>query len=494
MSLWGRLREAFKPTATLAPVDSQPLYRQRSTYLLFDFLAGVADPDEVLRRTGRTRADLRALLRDAEVSQAIDTRREAVIATPWRLEPTKSRAEKFVAAELAPHIVPLIRAFLDAVLYGYQPVEVVYAKRGGRVGIGSVYAPPFEWFRPLPGGGLRFFPQTGEGGIDGLPCDEPKYFLATRNADYRNPFGEALLSTLYWPVTWRLQGWQLWLDFLDTFGAPIVVGKVGAYEKFIEAMAAQGVKRAVAWQAQDEKESLSTITASTAGEFERLEEALSKTITKVVLGQTLTSDVGKTGSFAAAKVHDEVRDDKRRADLRIVCEPMQRIVNALWSLNAFPGDAPQFVMQDDTGLERERADRDAVLAGALGVRFTPEYLTERYDLEPEDFTVVDPQPALPSGINPRETVNQSARAGRFTPNQQAVEDAVDAVVKDAPQPLTIKQLRGAIAAAKDERDLAERLAVLIDRQDPAYPELLARAQFAAQVLGYVHAAEAPITA
>lgn len=496
MNPLARLRNRLFPLAP-AKAEPQPLYRQTAVYRLFDWMAGIPDPDEVLRRTGRTRADLRQLLRDAEVSQAVDTRREAVLATPWRFEPGSSRAEKFILAELTPHMHKIVAAAWQATLYGYSVAEVVYGQRGGRVGVAAVHEPPFEWFRPLPDGGLRYFPDTGEGGATGIPCDPRKFFLTARNPSYRNPYGEALLSVLYWPVSWRLQGWQLWLNFLETFGAPIVIGKVASYEQFVTAMQAQGVTRTVGWQPTAPDESVTTITASTAGEFERLESALDRCIQRVVLGQTLTSDVGKSGSYAAAKVHDEVREDKRRADVRMVSHTMQRLVDALWQLNAFPGTAPQFVMQDDVGLERERADRDAILAEKLGVRFTEDYLTDRYDLEPDDFTIVDPTPVAPpaAAADPADPADANlhaialAPAPQFTPQQQVIEDGLAQSAPELELPLPLAELRSAIRGATDPQDLEARLAVLLDRQDPAFADLVARATFAGNVLGYIHAEE-----
>lgn len=502
--MWPVVRSAAQLLAPgVAATPSRPLYQQVAIFKFFDFVAGIPDPDEVLLRTGRTRADLRALLRDAEVSQALDTRHDAVVATPWRLEAeTESEQADFVTNEILPHLHCFVSDAWQAIPYGYAVLEVVYARRGGRIGIDQIHAPPFEWFRPLPDGSLRYFPIGGVGtSFGGMECDPRKFIKVARKPTYRNPYGEALLSPLYWPTTWRLQGWQLWLDFLDTFGTPIVVGKTSDYNAFVEAMRKQGVKRAVAWQPTGDKDELTTITASTAGEFERLEDALNRTIQKAVLGQTLTSDVGKTGSFAAAKVHNDVREDKRRADIRVISEAGQHLVDNLWMLNGFAGAAPKFVMQDDVGLERERADRDVVLSN-IGVRFTPEYVAEQYGLEiDEDFKIVEPPaapPPAPVGEVPRQNVKQTALFAaarrRFTPQQREVEDGVAAVLASAPQPITLEALRGAIAAARDEHDLGERLAVLLDKQDPAYPELLAYAQFAAQVLGYVHATKAPAAA
>lgn len=472
---------------------------------MFDWLAGIPDPDEVLRRTGRTRADLRELMRDAEVSQALDTRREAVFATPWRLEGGAARGARFLTEELTPHIQRLLAGAWDAVPYGYSVLELVYAKRGGRIGLGAVHQPPFEWFRPLPDGTLRYFPETGEGGARGLECRAEKFLLTARNGNYRNPYGEALLSSLYWPVTWRLQGWQLWLDFLDTFGAPIVVGKTSSYDQFVTAMQAQGVRRAVGWQPTGDKDEIDTITASAPGEFERLESALNRCIQRVVLGQTLTSDVGKSGSYAAAKVHDDVREDKRRADVRLITGSLQALVNTLWALNGFPGVAPEFVMQDDVGLERERADRDAVLAekvfpkvGPYGAHFAPEYAIERYDLDASDIVVrdepaVDPAaPAAPvadEGEANDEALFARLSAGgeRFTPQQRVIERNVSALAPNLPAPIARANLRSAIAGARDRIDLEERLAALFDSQNPRFAELLERAHFAASVLGYLHA-------
>ena len=502
MNPFSRLMAALRSAPAAGAAAPQPLYQQVAVYRLFDWLAGIPDPDEVLRRTGRSRADLRQLLRHAEVSQAMDTRREAVLATPWRLEDAKSRAAKFVEEELGRIIDALIAAAWAAVPYGYSVAEVVFARRGGRIGIGAVHAPAFEWFRPLPDGSFRYFPEDGSGGIVGIECNPQKFLLTTRNASYQNPYGEALMSPLYWPVTWGLQGWQLWLDFLETFGAPIVVGKTASYQAFVDAMAAQGVKRAVGWQPTGDNESLETITASSPGEFERLESALEKTIQRVILGQTLTSDVGETGSFAAAKVHNEVREDKRRADLRMVTRTVQALINTLWQLNGFPGEAPEFVMQDDVGLEKERADRDAVLADKVGVRFTPEYIAERYDLEAEDFTLTDPTPApaapasgddLPAGDGSAK-VRQSAitAAPRFTRAQQAIEDAVAAILPTIGDAIADAEIKAAIRASATREELVENLIALLAHVPGAqFRVVLERALFVADIMGYAHAQVSP---
>ena len=513
-TIWQRVRGSvlsFLPPSSAQlraePKKETPLYSQVAKHREWlaggAWLAGIEDPDVVLQRTGKVRADLRDILRDAEVTQALDTRKEAVLATPWRLEHggTK-RAAQFVEEEIRPHAASLIAACWNAVPYGYSVAEMIYARRAGRVGIGRVEEPPFEWFRPMPGGELRYYPPMGYGNTEGIEVGPPKFFLTARNATYRMPMGEALLSVLYWPVTWRLQGWNLWLNFLDTFGSPMMVGKVADFNAFVNAMKDQGVRHAVGWNPDGPNDAIEAITASAPGEFERLQDALNRCIWRTVLGQTLTSDTGKSGggAYALGKVHNEVRDDKRRADIRIVSGTMQQVVNALWNLNGFGGMAPLFVMQDDVGLEAERAKRDKDLF-AVGVRFEQSYFEERYDLEADDFTVTAAEPVDEEDdpdATPEERAEKAEQraqrmllsgASRFTPSQQVIERGIAKLIGKGGEPITVAALRSAILAATDRVDLEHRLALLIDASDPKFAKVLARAMFAADVLGYVHAKE-----
>lgn len=360
---------------------------------IVSFLTTIPDPDEMLLRAGIKRHHLRSLELDDEVSQCIETRREAVVATPWRLEPNQTRIGRWLVDELEAHIDDLKRGVIDARFYGYSVIEVVFRKaERGRVGIERLALKPMEWFVPQRDGSLRYFPDDASGGIEGVACHPMKFLLTRCNASYRNPYGESLLSRLYFPVTWRREGWGMWLGFLETFGEPIILGAVHNYEDFVKAMKKQGVRSTVAWQSVSSDEHVQAITASTPGEFDRLEQALIRRVQKLILGQTLTSDVGSNGSYAVAAVHNEVRNDKRRADIRMVQQVGQRLVNILSFLNGW--EAPRFVLADDSGLEMSRAQRDSVLTPVLsssGYRLSEAYFLRNYDYTSEDLETVEAQ-------------------------------------------------------------------------------------------------------
>ena len=416
--------------------------RPQALMQMMSWLASVPDPDTLLQRVGIHRAQLRVLETDDEVSQALDTRRDALTTTPWRIEPFNTRASRFLMDELTPHIQTLLNIFFNAVPYGYSVAQVNYKVRDdSRIGISQVWECPFEWFTPTFLGGLlantTLYAQDDQGRTvmvatvnDSVLEKSPgMYFHTVRNGSYRNPYGEALLSRLWFPITWRLAGWQLWMNFLETFSQPIIVGQTINYEAFVEAMKAQGVRSAIGFQASDQDTKITTIQASQSGEFSRLDDAVTQRIQKLILGQTLTSQMSASGgSYAAAEVHNEIRHDKRNADIRLATKTLQKVVDTLVALNRLNG-AFEFILSDDTGLEMGRAERDATLVPVFaqsGITLTRDYFINKFDYDQDDLTeTVQPIPVTtegsggapsPSGTEDQDTADEQDTTAPANPN------------------------------------------------------------------------------
>lgn len=458
---------------------------------MFGVIMHAPDPDEVLRSAGIRRPGLRIVETDDEVSAALDTRREALIGVPWRLEGgDNERLRLQIAAEIDPHVEALQRGAFAAVPYGYSVVEVIYRNAGGMAGIERVCEKPFEWFRPQQDGQLVYLdPNVSSAFGTGRVVDQRKFLLTVRNPTWRNPYGDALLSRAWWPWYVRQQGMQYWLRWLERYGTPLLIGKTdGDQQKMANSLAAALSSAAVAVGRGDDVQAVTP--GSGAGHFENFDATIRRRFQTLILGQTLTTDASSGGSYSAAKVADHVREDRRNADIRLVQRTIQRLVDALWSFNGQNGQAPLFVMADGLGLEKERADRDAVLVEKLGVRLTPQYVAQRYDLAPEDFVMGAPAaaPAGSTGRLPDPGGDQfAAGRRRFTPVQQVIEAGVAA--RQIGHPIDPASVRSAVMAARDEQDLRDRLAALIPESDPSFADALERATFAAGVLGYVAAEE-----
>lgn len=456
-------------------------------------LTTIPDPDETLKRVGIGRSELRRRLEsDDEIYGALETRRDAAIATPWRLEPLKGTGEKdkeFIWQVLEPHIDDLLRGVWTALPVGYSVVDVTYARLdGNRIGLDHVSECPVDWFTPTPRGDLYFTGRSDQ------PLDTTfKYLLTRRNATYANPYGEALLSRLYWPWFFRSNAWRFWMQFLERFGDPMLLGKAKKPTDLSEALINLGLESHVIVNSDEE---IKAVTTGLAGEFDKAESALVRRVQKIVLGQTLTSDVQGGGSFAAAKVHNEVREDRRNADLRMMTKTVQRLVNALWALNRFAGPPPEFVMADGEGLEPERAERDSTLVSSGAIELTEKYFLRTYDYEPGDFIIParktqgepggDDKSKAPE-LRSKPCVELSGR-DRFTPRQEELEAVIESAFRSSADadPIDGSAILKAIKAARDPEDLELRLSMLLEeKSSQEFEDILSRALMAADVLGFV---------
>ena len=491
--LFARLMQTRRGTQLSAPPASRGSTRTYAAARLFDEYAAsriynqlqaLPETDEVLRQKGLTRESLRLLESDDEIYAALETRRDACLLTPWRLEPGTGDAIDWLWAELEQHAMMLAGCAWNAVKTGYSVAELVYEKRAdGRIGIARVLERPLGRFDPRADGSLWYTPE--EGGVAEALDTRLKFMLSTRHATAINPRGDALLSRLYWPWFFRHNLWRFWMQYAERFADPLLIGKSRDPQAFLDGLLGLGYQNAIAVSEDGEIEAAHP---TAAGEFPIIHETIGRNIQKVILGQTLTSEV-KGGSLAAAQVHDQVRDDKRRADIALVSMTVQRMVDALWALNGFSGDAPRFVMSDKRGLEAERAARDKVLFDATGgaLVLSEDYLLRVYDFEPGDATLRSPQPVA-MGMSLAAPVNLSPGRARFTPGQQAVEGLADESLRRAGALFDPAALRAAIDAAESPEDLSEKLAaVLKDLPPPEFEDALERALFAADVLGWHNA-------
>lgn len=491
------------------------LFEEEAIDSLVQLLTRVPDPDEVLKKAGVPRHRLAALLYDDEIGQACETRLDALLTVPAHVYKAEGESGPDKAVELmtllAPHLETIQSGAWQSRLYGYSVMECVYdaQRQDGLIGIQFIGEKPMEWFEPKNDGTLAFFPSDGSGGAAGLIVDqEYKFFLTRCKATYRNPYGEALLSRLYWAWYFRSNGWKFWGKFLERFGTPLLVGKSTEPAKMVAALLMAHSNAVVGIGRDDSVEAVGVPSGNSGQTFEIFEQAAIRRIQKVVLGQTLTSGTDGAGSRALGQVHDAVRMDKRDSDITLTQATVQRVIDALCKLNGWGAHVIEFA--DSTGLAKDRSERDKNLY-AVGVRFTEEYITANYDLETEDFTLTSGATQADDGATPpppqddasakqqgaylrvagRASVSFSKGKRRFTKAQREVEKLADDSQVAEVQPIDPAKIREAVLAATSPEDLSDRLFALIgdDMENTEFQNVLEQALFAADVLGYVAAEE-----
>jgi phage gp29-like protein len=201
-----------------------------------------------------------------------------------------------------------------------------------------------------------------------------------------------VFSKCFWPVTFKKNGFRWWTVFVEKYGGAFMYGKYpyNAGEKFknelLEALERM-VADAVAIAPEGSEISITSAADKRGGSdvHSAYIQMSNNEISKAVLGQTLTTEIGGVGSFAAAKTHNEVREHIASADRRRISAAFNRLA-AVYTFYNFGVKAapPQFQFVEDEDLRLECADRD-VKVYQIGWRPTKKYLIQQYGFQEDDF-------------------------------------------------------------------------------------------------------------
>ena len=476
------MAKSKKDKASKKALSYGNLYTQEAvTQFLVNF-GKQPDTDEVLRKAGITRHKLRVLLDDDEIAQTVETRIDALLATPLRIEPSDTPEAENLNAILKEWFFEIATGAMSGLLYGYSVQEAVYElKPEGYIGLQWIGEKPMEWFEPKNDGRLIYRPDGT--GVESEVDQVFKFFLTRRKATYQQPYGKALLATLYWLFFFKQNGFKFWAKFLERFGTPILLGKCKdtETEDMSRALLNAHAQSVLSIDAEDDVSILSASgTSGTAGAaFESFNNQLIRQIQKVVLGQTLTSGTDGVGSRALGQVHDNVRMDKLKSDIRLVTPTLQAVVDALCKLNGW-GEYKVMLGEKPKPLNKDQAERDGHLKNA-GANFSNAYFIREYGLQ--DGDLVEPTSVVPHQFThvPKQVFNFKAKPNKLSGAQQEVEELTDGqndltLLNDA----EIKQL---IGASDSPETLAFNLMQLIPKATKTeFTAKLDQALYAADIL------------
>lgn len=482
------MAKSKKDKASKKALSLGNLYTQEAVTRFLVNFGKQPDTDEVLRKAGITRHRLRVLLDDDEVAQAVETRIDALLATPLRVEPGDTDEAEKLTLVLKEWFHEIAAGSLNALFFGYSVQEAVYElKPEGYIGLEWIGEKPMQWFEPKNDGRLIY---RQEGTVNEQEVDQVfKFFLTRRKASYEQPYGKALLATLYWLFFFKQNGFKFWAKFLERFGTPILLGKCKdtETEDMNRALLNAHAQSVLSIDAEDDVQVLGTSGASgTAGAaFESFNNQLVRQIQKVILGQTLTSGTDGVGSRALGQVHENVRMDKLKSDIRLVTPTLQAVVNALCALNGW-GAYEVMLGEKPKPLNKDQAERDAHLKNA-GANLTPQYFQREYGLQDGDIAESN-QPLLNTQFSaiPKRAFSFKAQANKLSAEQQEVEELTDGQ-KDL-QLLSNEQIKQLAAESDGPEGLVFNLMQLIPTaSESQFKANLDQALYAADILGYATA-------
>lgn len=355
------------------------------------------NPDKILRNLGLEISAYRELLVDPHIGACIVSRKSGVKSLNWSIDRDKAPNEATKLIDSAFKNLDIERItgeILDAPFFGYRALEVIWENRNGTIVPVDVIGKPPEWFTFDTDNKLRFRSITS---ILGEELPPMKFLLASHEADYQNPYGFALLSRCFWPFTFKKGGWKFFVKFVEKFGSAFAVGKHprGAPSEEIDALADMldaMIQSAIAVIPDDSSVDLKEAAgkSGTTDLHERLITLSNSEISKAILGQTLTTEVGDTGSYAASNTHFQVRGDIVDSDKKMVCSVYNTLVNWTHQINFGQGERPVFSLWSEKDVDLPLSQRDKNLTDTRQVVFKKSYFMRAYGLKEDEFEVVKP--------------------------------------------------------------------------------------------------------
>jgi phage gp29-like protein len=478
------------------------------------------NPDKLLRTEGSYKGIelYEEVMADPQVASTLQTRKLSVICKEWEVIPASDRLKDRKIAEFVEAVLSAFnhdaarRALLSGIVLGYKPAEVMW-----EVSEGSV------WIKEIIGVHARRIvfdldrnPRllTINNMSEGEPIPDRKFVVFRNTSDNGTPYGDPLGRSLYWPVWFKKNAIKFWMIFSDKFGMPTTVGKYPAgsssadIDKLIEAAASIQTDTAIAIP---DTMQLALMEASRTGSmntYESLCNFMNAEISKVMLGQTLTTEMSSSGgSYAASKTHDGVRADYTKADADALCECLNNSL-VKWIVDFNYPNVTQYpkvwIRTESEGDLLAQAQRDKILSVDIqGLKIPVRYFYETYDIpQPEADEecigggiaaqampvkqITDTSGGTSAGQESEPTSDQSfAEGAGLFPDQTAI-DAIqspDLTIDPAVRPL-IDLINAGQSYAEIEDHLFEKYP---DMKTDQIEKLLERAIFVAEVWGRLNA-------
>jgi len=356
---------------------------------LNDFM--LPNPDNIVRTKGGYDT-LRRLRNDPHLSSTIQSRKSGLLSMDWHLK--AYGANKKITDEIESMLDSIalydfMRDILEAPLFGFQPIEIIWEEKSGKYLPSKLIAKPQEWF---------YFDSTGKiklrnsNDIAGADIPENKFIIVRHEPTYLNPYGNSLLSKCYWSVTFKNAALRFWVNFMERYGMPLLLGQYtrGATSdearRLADELSNMSEDSVIVTPSDINIEMKEPMRFSSNSLYKDLIKHSNDEISKAILSETLTTEM-QGGSYAASKIHYKVRREVVLTDKNLVEWAVNQLIKAYVEVN-FKGEiAPIFGIILKESEQSEIIKRDEVLAKYCGVKFTKEYFISRYGFSPEEIDI-----------------------------------------------------------------------------------------------------------
>lgn len=444
--------------------------------------------------------------RDGHICAELSKRKRAILGLGYEIKaPENATTQENKLAETIAEIFAELPDFEDVILnlseaigFGFANLEIAWDLIGGIWRPCNLTHRPARWFQLSMTD--RNDIRLRDGSSNGAQLWQAGWLVHKHKAKSGDVSRMGLHRALAFPYLFKHYAVNDLAEFLEIYGLPM---RLGTYPNGANADEKNKLLRAVISIGHDaagiipDGQSIEFVEAAkgTGEPFKTMMDWCESTQSKVILGGTLTSQAdGKSSTNALGNVYNEVRHDLLKSDAMQIASSLSRFIKLICQVNGWQGRTPKFVFDtnepEDLALFADAIPKlVAVGMNKIPVSFLYKKLKIPMAKEGEEVLAAPQQFASTKSNAAMTALSSNLPVPTFTPAQQTLENLVNESVKNVSLGLSIDDIREVIASAATEHDLQEKLTLLLEKDNPQHNDLLAKAMFAAQVLGYVNATE-----
>jgi len=427
----------------------------------FGAMHALPNPDPILREMGVAEKVYQSILADGHVIGEVRSIRGSFRSHEYRIVSGnegdgKSDAARELCQQWMENAPPNTMAdwlevmwqMCACILTGYRPHEVVWNLVDGK------YLPTEVIDRP--GRRVKFDAMgnpllVSRGNLLGAPVEPYQLVISRHMPTSDNPYGVALLSSCFWPWTFKTGGWRYFVKYCERHGLPWPIGRYpeGSSPEDIDRLeeALAGMIEAGYVVAKDGT-GLELLTPTGSGSDlpqERLITLANREMSKALTSQAMIGEQLTVGSRAAADTAKDRQNEVHDSDRDIAAAGMSQIFKWITLFNFGDGIAPprlEFFKKTVAGKDRAETYK---IAADMGAKPSRKAMLDELDIPeaeddadalrptksatvPADPTSADPAPADFSAL----AGFTFAKAAGMTEDEaiQLAADAADQVIED----------------------------------------------------------------
>ncbi|WP_084437998.1 DUF935 family protein [Shinella sp. HZN7] len=254
--------------------------------------------------------------RDTHASACLAKRNKQLIARDWEVNGASEAPRDIEAADFVRDVVnglPFDRLCEElsggALLKGFAVSEVVWSRKGDRIVPERIVSHDQRRFAFGQDSKPRL--RTWTNINDGVELPDRKFIVHRHGVIGNNPYGLGLGHQLFWAVLFKREGVAFWLHFLDKYAGPTAIAQTPygmiseEQQKLLNDLAAIRTSSAITVPIGTDVKFLEAARSGNVSYQDWL-TYWDKQISICILGETLTTDIGSSGSRSAAETHADM--------------------------------------------------------------------------------------------------------------------------------------------------------------------------------------------